>query len=209
MKDLVRGYRRFRRAAWPRERERFEALAEHGQHPRAMVVACCDSRVDPQMIFNAAPGELFVVRNVANLVPPYGPDAAHHGTSAALEFGVRVLKVRDLVVCGHGLCGGITALLEGPPEPAGDFIGSWMALASEALERVRKAAPGAAGEELRRLCERETVRLSLENLLSFPWIDAAVRQGELRLHGCFFAVRDGILEQLDESGAFVPVPLAD
>ncbi|MFC7540562.1 carbonic anhydrase [Siccirubricoccus deserti] len=118
MDALIDGYRRFRAETWPQQRARFEALAAEGQSPQTMVIACSDSRVDPQMIFSAAPGELFVVRNVANLVPPYMPDAAFHGTSAALEFAVRVLRVRQVVVLGHAQCGGVRALLEGAPPEA-------------------------------------------------------------------------------------------
>ena len=115
MQNLLAGYQRFRANGWPEKRREFELLAEHGQSPRAMVVACIDSRVDPAMIFDAAPGEMLTVRNVASLVPPYAPDASYHGTSAALEFGVRVLGVRELIVLGHGLCGGVKALLDGTP----------------------------------------------------------------------------------------------
>src|ERR1700749_1630896 len=120
MENLIAGYRRFRAGTWREERDRFEELSRLGQKPRALVIACSDSRADPQMIFDAVPGELFVVRNVANLVPPYGPDSHHHGTSAALEFGVRALKVEHILVMGHAMCGGIHALLHGAPEEASD-----------------------------------------------------------------------------------------
>src|ERR1700730_17377530 len=120
METLIAGYKRFRANGWPERRKLLEALAESGQHPKALVVACIDSRVDPAMIFDAAPGEMLTVRNVANLVPPYAPDVAYHGTSAALEFGVRVLKVTNILVMCHGLCGGVKSLLEGAPEEARD-----------------------------------------------------------------------------------------
>src|SRR3954447_11918827 len=136
MDDLIEGYRRFRTETWPQPRARFEALAALGQSPATMVIACSDSRVDPQMIFAAAPGELFVVRNVANLVPPYMPDAAFHGTSAALEFAVRVLRVKRVVVLGHAQCGGVQALLEGAPPEARDFVAGWMSIAERARQRV-------------------------------------------------------------------------
>ena len=125
MDDLLDGYRRFRAEVWPRERERFETLAARGQSPRTMVVCCSDSRADPQIIFGAAPGELFVARNVTDLVPPYAPDGAYHGTSAALEFGVRALGVGQVVVMGHALCGGVRALLEGAPAETPDFVEPW------------------------------------------------------------------------------------
>src|SRR5262249_49855235 len=135
MERLIEGFRRFRRESWPHYRELFEALGTRGQSPRAMVIACSDSRVDPPMLFRAAPGELFTVRNVANLVPPYAPDAAYHGTSAALEFAVRTLRVDHVVVLGHERCGGITALLQSPQSP-GDFVGSWVQIAAPARERA-------------------------------------------------------------------------
>jgi carbonic anhydrase len=203
MDRLIEGYRRFRAETWPRERGRFEALAERGQRPRAMVIACSDSRVDPQMIFGAAPGELFVVRNVANLVPPYAPDAAYHGTSAALEFGVRVLGVRDLLVLGHGLCGGVRALLEGAPAEAADFVAPWMRIAGAARGRALACEPADARQEA---CEHEVVRLSLANLLTFPWLREAVEAGRLRLHGLHFDVRTGVLTALGaEGGGFAAV----
>jgi carbonic anhydrase len=199
---LLSGYRRFRRNSWPRERARFEALAAQGQRPYAMVIACSDSRVDPQMVFGAAPGELFVVRNVANLVPPHAPDAAYHGTSAALEFGVRVLLVEHVVVMGHALCGGVRALLEGMPAEAAEYVAPWMQIARAARDRVLACEPAEARQEA---CEQEAVRLSLANLLTFPWVREAVEAGRLRLHGCHFGVATGRLVVLDAAGAFTPV----
>src|SRR5215469_4435719 len=136
MQRLLAGYHRFRAHGWPEKRKQFELLADHGQFPRALVVACIDSRVDPTMIFDAAPGEMLTVRNVANLVPPYQPDAAFHGTSAALEFGVRVLEVEDVIVMGHGLCGGVKALVQGAPETAHEFVAPWMSIARSACDAV-------------------------------------------------------------------------
>src|SRR5580700_12342239 len=133
MQKLLAGYQRFRANGWPEKRREFELLAENGQSPKALVVACIDSRVDPAMIFDAAPGEMLTVRNVANLVPPYAPDATYHGTSAALEFGVKVLEVRHVIVLGHGLCGGVKTLLEGGPNTEHEFIGPWMSIARPAL----------------------------------------------------------------------------
>jgi len=181
MDPLIEGYRRFRADIWPGERARYEALAHWGQSPEAMVVACSDSRVDPQTVFGAAPGELFVVRNVAALVPVYSPDPGHHGTSAALEFGVRVLKVPRLVVLGHGQCGGVKAMAFGPPPQARDFIASWV--------EIGKPAVLAAGDKPEGRLERieaEVVRLSLANLMTFPWIAEAVGAGRLVLQGFLF-----------------------
>ena len=198
MDHLIAGYRRFRAEVWARERSRFESLAERGQRPQTMVIACSDSRVDPQMIFGAGPGELFVVRNVANLVPPYAPDPAYHGTSAALEFGVRVLGVSDLVVLGHALCGGVHALLTGAPAEAGDFVGPWMRIAQAARERTLACEPVVARQA--EFCEREVVRLSLANLMTFPWVRDAAQAGTLRLHGLHFDIRTGVLAALDAEG---------
>lgn len=204
MDELIEGYRRFRAETWARERDRFEALAERGQSPKVLVVACSDSRVDPQMVFSAAPGELFVVRNVANLVPPYQPDAAYHGTSAALEFGVRVLQVRHVVVLGHALCGGVRALLDGMPPGTEDFVAGWMGIAREARARVLRCEH-ASDEARQEAGEREMVRLSLENLMTFPWVREAVEAGRLRLHGGHFGIRSGRLWALGPSGEFAPV----
>ena len=201
MQDLISGYRRFRSGTWGDQRARFEELSRSGQSPRTMLIACSDSRADPQMIFDAAPGELFVARNVANLMPPYGPDSKYHGTSAALEFGVRVLKVRDIVVMGHAMCGGIHALLHGAPEEASDFVGHWVNIA----ERAKLRALNVAAEHRQDFCEHESVRLSLENLMTFPWVREPVETGELALHGCFFDIRSGILERLGDDGSFNPI----
>src|SRR5271170_7202243 len=165
MDRLIAGYRRFRAEQWPERQVVFEHLADGGQSPRTMVIACSDSRVDPTMIFGAEPGELFVLRNVANLVPPYQPDLAFHATSAALEFAVRVLQVRNLIVMGHAMCGGIRVLLDESAAPATDFLVPWMRIAEPARRRVLERAP----EDPQTECERESVRLSLENLQTFPW----------------------------------------
>jgi carbonic anhydrase len=202
MEDLIAGYRRFRAGTWRNERARFNALSEFGQKPRALVIGCSDSRTDPQMVFNAAPGELFVIRNVANLVPPYGPDNQPHGISAALEFAVRVLKVPQIIVMGHAMCGGIAALLNGPPTEASDFVGQWVRIA----EPARARAMMAPAERRQEVCEHESVRLSLDNLMTFPWVAATVDAGTLTLQGCFFDIRSGILERLSADGDFRPVP---
>lgn len=197
MDTLLGGYRRFRDGAWPERRAVFERLAAQGQQPRTMVIACSDSRVDPAMIFDAGPGELFVVRNVANLVPPYQPDGQYHGTSAALEFGVCGLGVTDLIVMGHGLCGGVAALLS-DDAPPGDFVGPWINLAARARRRV--LACDAPDRQL--AGEHAVVRVSLENLASFPWIAERLADGRLRLHGMHFDVRSGVLALLQPDGTF-------
>lgn len=201
MDRLVDGYRRFRERQWPERRLVFEQLARRGQRPRTMVVACSDSRVDPTMIFNAEPGELFIVRNVANLVPPYEPDSAFHATSAALEFAVCVLQVEDLIVLGHAMCGGIQVLLDGPPATGGDFLMPWMRIAEPAKRRVLARA----SRDPQADCEQESVRLSLDNLRTFPWLEARVASGHLSLTGALFDIRSGVLARLQPDGQFVAV----
>ncbi len=202
MDDLIAGYKRFRASGWPERRRVFEKLAESGQKPMALVVACVDSRVDPTMIFDAGPGELLIVRNVANLVPPYAPDDAAHGTSAAIEFGVNVLEVPDLIVLGHGMCGGVEALLNGAPANARDFVAPWMAIAQPAKERAMSEPAGPARQHC---CEQEVIKVSLANLMGFPWIAQRVAAGTLRLHGAWFAIHSGTLMLLQDDGSFAPV----
>lgn len=198
MQRLLEGYRRFRAETWPAERARYEALAKWGQSPETLIVACSDSRVDPQTIFGTVPGELFVVRNVAALVPAYQPDAGYHGTSAALEFGVRVLKVRQIVVLGHALCGGVRAMVEGAPEEARDFVQPWVSMARPALAGVGDTT------DLLTNAEAAVVRLSLTNLMTFPWIEQAVEAGALEVHGFRFDIHTGVLGRVDQGG-LVPV----
>jgi len=204
---LIEGYRHFRKQGWQRERERWSGLAE-GQSPKVMVVACSDSRVDPAQIFDARPGEMFVVRNVANLVPPYEPDSAYHGVSAALEFAVTQLEVEELVVMGHGLCGGCEAALTGQYDDAdcgsGHFIAHWIDMLREARDRIRAQHPQ-LGREAFRAMELEGVRISLRNLRSFPWVREREEDGRLKLHGAYFGIADGILHVYDEAdGSFRP-----
>jgi carbonic anhydrase len=202
MDTLIEGYRRFRAGGWPRQRERYARLAHEGQSPRCMVIGCCDSRVDPQAIFDAGPGELFVLRNVASLVPPYAPDSGYHGSSAAIELAVRGLRVADIVVLGHGLCGGVQALLDGAIAGATDFIGPWVEIAASARAEVAHLPPG---PERQLCCEHAVIRCSLRHLASFPWIAEPVRSGRLRLHGCHFDVRTGLLARMAAGGAFEAV----
>lgn len=199
MQALIEGYHRFRAATWPDRRRLLERLADYGQNPRALVICCSDSRVDPTMIFDASPGELFTIRNIANLVPPYQPDDAYHGTSAAIEFAVRSLQVADIVVMGHGMCGGVAALINGVPPELSDFMGLWINLAARARQRLACDSPDA-----QRAGEFETVRVSLENLMTFPWIRSRVEQGLTRLHGAHFDIRSGVLKMLGADGEFAP-----
>jgi carbonic anhydrase len=199
--DLVEGYRRFRESAWKRERARWSELAE-GQSPKVMVIACSDSRVDPSQIFDVKPGEIFVVRNVANLAPPFETGGGLHGVSAALEFAVTQLEVDEIVVLGHGSCGGCAAALTGQFDDAehgaGHFIAQWVELLRSARDRVR-AQHGQAGAEAFLAMELEAVKVSLLNLRSFPWIAERERDRRLALHGAHFSIQEGRLYLLDEA----------
>jgi carbonic anhydrase len=201
MDTLIEGYRRFRATGWPEHRRLFKDLAARGQSPRAMVITCSDSRLDPQLIFGTAPGEIFVVRNVAALVPPYEPDQAYHGTSAALEFAVRVLKVADIIVMGHAQCGGIGALLRGAGEGGADFVQHWMKIATEARDRALIMTQGDP-DKAQTLCEHEAVKVSLDHLMTFPWVRERVESGALKLHGWYFGIESGELLRLDKDGKF-------
>ncbi len=193
-KILVDGYKRFREEYFKEHQELFTLLAS-GQSPHTLVIACSDSRVDPQIIFNVGPGELFVIRNVANLVPPYSPDAAYHGTSAALEFGIKVLNVKHVVVMGHSQCGGVRAMLQGTPDSCQDFLSHWISLGKTVREMARRRGP--LTDESFAEGEHANVRESLSNLLTFPWVRERVERGELELHGCWFNIQGGMLFSLD------------
>ncbi|MFD2239208.1 carbonic anhydrase [Aureimonas populi] len=206
---LLEGYRSFIEGRYLAETQTYRALARDGQTPETMVIACCDSRAAPETIFGSAPGELFVVRNVANLVPPYSPDGEFHGTSAALEFAVAALKVKHIVVMGHGRCGGISAALSPDAEPLskGDFIGKWMSLVRPAAEAVGANALMTAGERQTAL-ERISIRHSVASLRSFPDIAAREAAGELSLHGAWFDISSGELWAMDPQTGDFERPLA-
>ncbi|RCW20350.1 carbonic anhydrase [Ciceribacter lividus] len=191
---LVTGYRNFMTGRYVDERERYRVLAETGQKPQTLVIACCDSRAAPETIFDAGPGELFVVRNVANMVPPYEPDGQFHATSAALEFAVQALKVRDIIVMGHGRCGGIRAALDPNAEPLspGDFIGKWMGLLKPAAEQIQANSIMTAGERQTAL-ERISIRNSIANLRTFPCVKILEERGKLNIHGAWFDIGNGEL----------------
>lgn len=204
-KRLLDGYQSFIDGRYTLESSRYRTLADTGQKPRTMVIACCDSRAAPETIFDCGPGELFVVRNVANLVPPYTPDGEHHGTSAALEFAVQSLKVENIVVMGHGRCGGIAAVLDQDSEPLspGDFIGRWMNLVQPAAE-VIAANTLLTASERQRAMERVSIRFSLQNLRTFPCVNILESKGRLTLHGAWFDISTGELWVMNpETGDFV------
>ena len=208
---LTRGYRAFLAGRFAAERSRYQELAGSGQAPSILVIGCVDSRVSPEVIFDAAPGELLVARNVANLVPAYESpteeDPSHqHGTSAALEFAVKALKVRHIVVLGHAFCGGIKAFVsDDAPLSSSDFIGRWMSQIAPAAKAIGPRDGGAEEGYLRKL-EFASVELSLKNLMTFPFVLAAVEQGELHLHGAYFGVASGrLLVRNERTGSFEPV----
>ncbi|MGY5809400.1 carbonic anhydrase [Rhizobium sp. LEGMi198b] len=196
--SLLNGYRNFMSGRYVDERDRYRNLAEEGQKPGTLVIACSDSRSAPETIFDAGPGELFVIRNVANMVPPYEPDGHFHSTSAALEFAVQSLKVADIVVMGHGRCGGIRAALDPNAEPLspGDFIGRWMGLVRPAAEQIQSNDVMTPAERQTAL-ERISIRNSLDNLRSFPDIKALEEEGKLNLHGAWFDISTGELWVMD------------
>ena len=203
--DMIEGYYRFRGTEWLAERERWQELAS-GQSPKVMVIACSDSRVEPATIFGSRPGEVFVVRNVAALVPPFETGGTYHGVSAALEFAVTKLDVEEIVVLGHGACGGVNAALtrslaDAPPGEGG-FVATWISLLDDARDRV--AATCGTGEAGQAALEQEGVKVSLANLMTFPFVRERVAAGTLRLHGAVFAIADGKLRVLAENGRFEP-----
>ena len=207
---LIEGYRAFRSGRLAREQDRFRELAESGQSPEVMVIGCCDSRVSPEVVFDARPGELFVVRNVANIVPPYAPDGQAHGVSAAIEFGVAALKVKHIVVLGHAHCGGVKAYAEdAEPLSPGDFIGNWMRIMAPAMAKVGPRGALRHDQYLARL-EQANVANSLDNLMTFPRLRKLIERGEVAIHGAYFGVATGELLVRDPaSGEFLSVAAED
>jgi carbonic anhydrase len=198
-KRLLDGYAGFRAGRYASEAERYRKLGEGRQKPSVMIVACCDSRAAPETIFDAGPGEIFVVRNVANLVPPYAPDSGQHGTSAALEFSVLSLGVKHIVVMGHGRCGGINAVIQGgDPLTQTDFIGNWMKPIRD-VARIVMRDVDATEATVQRQVERAAIEHSLANLRTFPWVRMKENREELSLHGAWFDITLGELHVYDEA----------
>ena len=203
---LIEGFQRFRERHFAEDSVQFQNLVQFGQTPKALVVACCDSRVDPALVLDCAPGDLFVVRNVANLVPPAENQGHYHGTSAALEFGVKDLAVRHIIVLGHAQCGGIHALLEGSVDKEESFIAEWMGIADAAREQVEREHANASSEVRHRACEQQAILVSLDNLRTFSWVRERVEQGKLTLHGWYFDIERGELLGYDATtGKFEPL----
>jgi len=201
---LLNGYQNFMSGRYSDERDRYRVLADTGQKPHTLLIACCDSRAAPETIFDCGPGELFVVRNVANMVPPYEPDSQFHATSAALEYAVQVLKIRDIVVMGHGRCGGIQAALDPAMEPLspGDFIGRWMSLVRPAAEQIQSNDLMTQSERQTAL-ERVSIRNSIANLQTFPFVKSGGDEEGVSIHGAWFDISTGELWVMNEKGDFV------
>ncbi len=191
--ELIDGFRRFRAHHFAEEAGQYRELVQFGQAPKALVVACCDSRVDPALVLDCAPGDLFVIRNVANLVPPAENQGHYHGTSAALEFGVRNLQVSHVIVLGHTQCGGIHALLEGTVASEETYIAEWMGIAEAARKQVDSEFSGATQPQRHRACEQRSILVSLDNLMTFSWVRERVEAGKLALHGWHFDIEEGEL----------------
>ena len=198
--ELVAGYRTFLKDEYPRQAEIYRSLADKGQSPRTMVVACCDSRADPSRIFAAKPGELFIVRNVANLVPPFEPLGEYHGTSAAIEFAVTALEVRNIVVLGHARCGGVHGFIQGQGQPqTSSFIGKWISLLKPAWGEVVQNGGRLSEAEREHALELTSIRFSLDNLRTFPFVRERLDKGSIALHGGFFDIATGGLQAYDAS----------
>ena len=208
---LIDGFQHFIENFFGKDKEFFAQLVERGQRPKIMIISCADSRVDPAILFNTRPGELFMVRNVANLIPPYAPDDGHHGVSAAIEFGVRDLKVEHIIVLGHAFCGGIQALCNHHLEahknsfettaPSREFLESWISIAEPAIQDIDLEK---WEDSFQHDAERSSIKNSLSNLLDFPWVFKAVEAGRLHLHGWWFDMENGALWGLDKaSGNFI------
>lgn len=206
--DMVEGYERFRATKWPEQHDRWAKL-KVSQEPRVMVIACSDSRVEPAQIFDSLPGEMFVVRNVAALVPPCETGGGYHGVSAAIEFAVTQLKVGEIVVLGHGRCGGCKAALAGTFKDAeqgkGRFISDWVHLLDDARDKVTAEHSDIASEDAREAMEYAAVQTSIDNLHTFPFVREAEAAGNLKIRGALFAIDDGVLRIMNDAGKFEPV----
>lgn len=198
MKRLVEGYRSFHKKHFEGDCTLYDDLVTHGQKPEILLIACCDSRVDPAIVFNCTPGDLFVVRNVANLVPPYQDDPKYHSTSAAMQFAVCNLKVKDIIIFGHSYCGGIQSLFEDYNKEEHSFISEWMGIAEPARDAVIDKYPGRKKEELCSHCEKESLVISYKNLYTFPWINERIENGDLNAHAWHFDIKSGKIAAYDE-----------
>lgn len=200
--NLVEGFQRFRERHFERNDSLYQQLVKEGQTPRTLVVACCDSRVDPALVLDCEPGDLFVIRNVANLVPPSENRAGHHGTTAAIEYAIRILQVEHIIVLGHAHCGGINTLVRtGGVSNPDSYMADWMCLAESARASVVTDMPQASLEEQLHACEQRAILVSLNNLMTFPWVRERVESGALTLHGWYFDIALGQLLRYDTTTA--------
>lgn len=206
--SLTDRYRRFKHRHFDKNADQYEELATLGQNPECMVVSCCDSRVDPETIFSAMPGELFVARNVANLIPPYEKSGLFHGASAALEFAVLNLRIKHIIIMGHSSCGGIKAALDqnAAIQTEAQFISRWMSMLNDARLSVLASHQVASDEDRQRALEMEGIKQSIQNLRTFPFVKEREDKGRLSLHGAHFDIKTGTLSVLNHSrGAFFPL----
>ncbi len=204
-KKLIEGFTRFQETYFGDDNSLYASMKE-GQPAKIMMIACCDSRVDPAILTSCEPGDLFIVRNVANLVPPFTEDTDHHGTSAALDFAVNHLEVETIIVMGHANCGGINALWEGEASSGSHLIQSWLSVAKKAKETVQETHQDSSLSEQLCACEQSSILVSLENLMSFPFIQQRIEAGNLRIHGWYFDVRTGqLLSYRPEADKFISV----
>ncbi len=206
--NLTDRFRRFKHRHFAPNADHYEELATYGQSPEIMVISCCDSRVDPETIFSAMPGELFIVRNVANLVPPFEVSGSYHGVSTAIEFAVLNLRIKHLIVMGHSGCGGIRAALDqgAAIQTEAQFISRWMSMLDEARLAVLAAHPDGTHAERQSALEKEGVKHAIKNLRTFPFVTETEEKGRLSLHGTYFDIKTGTLSVLNHSrGTFYPV----
>lgn len=212
VKALIKGYLKFYQKYFASGNELYQKLTKKGQSPKTLIICCSDSRVDPSTLTTAEPGDIFVIRNIANLVPPYEDSKSGlHGVSAALEFAVRILKVKHIVIIGHSGCSGIRALIDSDIIEGTDFISSWMSVAKAAKEKVVADFPDADEQTLLHKCEKESILFSLQNLLTFPWVKSRVVAGDLKLHGWHFSLEDGCLREYnpnEEKFEVIPIDIA-
>ncbi|MBI4006592.1 MAG: carbonic anhydrase [Gammaproteobacteria bacterium] len=200
LEKLIAGFRQFRKRYYEDEPELFKQLINKGQSPKALVIACCDSRVHPAQVMDTDPGDIFVVRNVANVVPPCQDDGKSHGTSAAIEFAVKHLGVKHIIIFGHGQCGGVRSLMEGKHQDhKHGFIDAWMDIVAPAREKILKEHRDAAFDDQCRACELAVIDISVNNLMTFPWIREMVVRNNLFIHGWYFDIEQGILFERDKS----------
>lgn len=210
IEKFIAGFRRFQQKYFASSEPLFRKLKE-GQAPTTLLIGCSDSRVDPALLTDCNPGEIFIVRNVANIVPPCEPDNQHHGVSAAIQFAVCHLEVKQIIVLGHAHCGGIHKLLHQaqPPKDPYDFLGRWIDILQPAKQQVETALPHHSHDEKQHACELAGILLSLENLLTFPWVKERVDRGVLSLHGWYFDLEHGELKTYDpQNGQFLPLVAA-